>query len=167
MAQEITQSVVMFFVSVAIIVLVLLVWSAVKAGSIKDARAHFEQTRALRDWKGATIKVVFVVIMLGVLASLAKADNSVRLFNDVIVFAGVDNVYNNNHSPQCEQGGLDDHLTSNLGVKIHLISVGEWYTYAKYTHHSCVINRDLVGYDAWGIETSVKFNNPLGLLFNR
>ena len=73
-------------------------------------------------------------------------------FNETSVFMGIDSTLK--VSPQCVQGGTDDKLTSNLGIrqniwlsdnKVHDIGL-------KYTHHSCVFGKDRNGYDGFGIE---------------
>ena len=82
----------------------------------------------------------------------AETDMNGTFFNDTSVFLGIDHTFK--VSPQCVEGGTDDKLTSNLGIrqniwrsgnKVHDVSF-------KYTHHSCVFGKDRNGYDGFGLE---------------
>jgi hypothetical protein len=82
----------------------------------------------------------------------AETDMNGTFFNETSVFLGIDHTLK--VSPQCVEGGTDDKLTSNLGIrqniwrsgnKVHDVSF-------KYTHHSCVFGKDRNGYDGFGLE---------------
>tara|TARA_R110000772_G_scaffold198279_2_gene308964 strand:- start:307 stop:825 length:519 start_codon:yes stop_codon:yes gene_type:complete len=99
----------------------------------------------------------FLTLVTGVFAS-SKANAASDMFtegtwfNETSVFLGIDSTLK--VSPQCVEGGTDDRLTSNLGIrqniwrsqsKVHDITF-------KYTHHSCVFGKDRNGYDGFGLE---------------
>ena len=61
-------------------------------------------------------------------------------------------------SPMCYSGENSDRLTSNLGLRVSLVSSedGQGSINAKYTHHSCAFNPDNRAYDALGLEAVYK-----------
>lgn len=76
--------------------------------------------------------------------------------NDASLYMGLD--HPRKQSAQCESGGMDDRSTSNMGLRMNLWeSTNERVRVnAKYTHHSCVLNRDRNTTDAIGLEVEVK-----------
>ena len=96
--------------------------------------------------------VISIVIAIFAPKAEAASDMEGSYFNFTSVFIGID--HTPRVSPQCVEGGTDDKLTSNLGLrqniwqssnKIHDVTF-------KYTHHSCVFSKDRNGYDGFGIE---------------
>lgn len=144
------------------IVLGLLLW---KVGP-KGLRAYFSTKEGKGILKGIVLSpivigIIAVVLALGgwLLSGKAHAeglDLSSRVhgtfFNDASVFMGIDRTRGT--SPQCWEGGVDNRSTSNLGARLNVWQnpSGNVRLNAKYTHHSCALNRDRNGYDALGIE---------------
>ncbi len=87
----------------------------------------------------------------------------VTYLNWASVYFGLD--YTIKPSPMCysndiERGGqVDDRTTSNVGLKVNLVQIGDrGNVNYKYTHHSCAFNRDNWQYDALlGLEADYKF----------
>lgn len=147
---------------VLVIVFALLMW---KVGP-KGLRPYFSTKEGKGILKGivlSPIVIAVIALLLALLGSLmpAKAhaeglDLSPRtygtFFNDASVFMGIDRTKGT--SPQCWDGGVDARSTSNLGARLNLWQnpSGNVRVNAKYTHHSCALNRDRNGYDALGIE---------------
>jgi hypothetical protein len=131
-----------------------------KLGSFEKAINHYRNTENGSLTGIILAAVVFPIVMAaGIkLAYLfigeAQADE-VRYFTHTTIFAGLDNTFKT--SPQCYAGDVNDRLTSNLGVQQHLIGYKDIDLYAKYTHHSCATNRDLHGYDAYGLSVHWTF----------
>lgn len=75
------------------------------------------------------------------------------------IFVGIDNA--SVTSPQCFKEGINNKLTSNLGAKLNLYTTedNKMKTNLKYTHHSCVYNRDRNLYDAFGLELEYQLFN--------
>ena len=158
------MGILLFVAFVGFTITCLLAWAVIKAGSIKSAKAHFKDAESLKDWGSALSVIAVIVIILGLLSSNAGAEEP-EYFQYIELYAGIDYVDNEDNSPQCVDGGLDDRITSNLGIRVHVITWHNWQVHGKYTHHSCAINRDFHGYDGYGVETSIRFNNPIGVLF--
>lgn len=70
---------------------------------------------------------------------------------DVDLYFGLD--HTNKPSPQCEDRGPDNRLTSNLGLRGTLYRVSDRTAWVglQYTHHSCALSPDRESYDAIGI----------------
>ena len=68
----------------------------------------------------------------------------------VDVFAGLEST--KNLSPQCENGGASDRITSNLGIEgCRIVSAdGKSELCGAYRHHSCAISPDRESYDGVG-----------------
>ena len=133
-----------------------------KTGSLANAIAHYRNTE-----NGSLAGIVmaafgFPIIVAGALTLMyfmineATADDELRYLTHTTLFAGLDNTFKT--SPQCYAGGVNDTLTSNLGVQQHLIGYGDVDLYAKYQHHSCATNQDSAGYDAYGLGVSWTFS---------
>ena len=118
-----------------------------------------------REGKGAAASAllgVFSIIALAFIISVtgavfgsfkanAQTDMNGTFFNDTSVFMGIDHTFK--VSPQCVEGGIDDRLTSNLGINQNVYRTHD-KTHAidlRYTHHSCVFGKDRNGYDALGL----------------
>ena len=70
------------------------------------------------------------------------------------IYMGVDQT--RGQSPQCEDGGPSDKLTSNGGFEAGIYTLGRFGSYLKYTHHSCAISPDNKSYDAAGFVIEYK-----------
>lgn len=64
------------------------------------------------------------------------------------VYMGLD--YTRKISPQCEDKGPSNRLTSNGGFEMGIYTAGNFESYLKYTHHSCAISPDNKSYDGLG-----------------
>lgn len=105
--------------------------------------------------KGITMAVV-AVVLLGLVFSFVYAEEEYKYFGSTTVFAGID--YDLKNTPIfCEEGDVNDRLTSNFGIRQHLIGKGHVDVSAQYTHHSCALNRDKPTYDAVGLQLKWKF----------
>ncbi len=131
-----------------------------KTGSLANAIAHYRNTENGSLTGIVLAAFVFPSVMAGALTLLywaigtASAEEP-RYLTHTTVFAGLDNTFKT--SPQCYAGGVNDTLTSNLGLQQHLIGYGDVDLYAKYQHHSCATNQDSNGYDAYGLGVSWTF----------
>lgn len=131
---------------VTLVVLMLLVF--------KSPKAIFEYFKT-KDGKGILKGIVLAIVfsLLLVVASVAFSDEGKgEWFAYGKAYVGVDRT--DSLSPQCYSGGVDDRLTSNMGVIVNIYrGPDKRYEFnAKYTHHSCVFNKDRFGYDSGGIE---------------
>ena len=131
-----------------------------KLGSFSAAIDHFKNTENGSLTGIILAAVVFPIVVAGVLTlaywGIGKASaDEVRYFTHTQIFAGVENTQK--VSPMCYEGGVNDRLTSNLGVRQHLLGYSDVDVYAQFTHHSCATNRDLHGYDAYGIQATWTF----------
>lgn len=142
-----------FFIVIMLVVLGLFLYTAKKLGGIKEAASYIKNNEGIT--KGVVLAVLVTsivgVILLGLYSSPAKASDkySVSFFDKTTVFAGIDNTFKS--SPMCDGGVVSDKLTSNIGFQQHLISVDNVSINARYTHHSCALNKDNYQYDALGV----------------
>ena len=129
-------------------------------GSFRAAIDHYKNTENGSLTGIVLAAVVFPIVMAAGIKLVylfigeAQADEA-RYFTHTTIFAGLDNTFKT--SPQCYAGGVNDTLTSNLGVQQHLVGYKDIDLYAKYTHHSCATNQDSNGYDAVGLGVSWTF----------
>lgn len=106
------------------------------------------------DGKGV-LKGVLLAVLFGALlsvSSLAFSKERGYILPEASVFLGLDRTFD--PSPQCEPGGIDDKLTSNLGLRVTAYETYDrkFLVNGKYTHHSCAFGVDDRSYDAVGIE---------------
>lgn len=131
-----------------------------KTGSLANAIAHYRNTEngslvgTVMAAFGFPIIVASALTLMYFMIGEANAEEP-RYFTHTTLFAGLDNTFK--VSPQCYAGGVNDTLTSNLGIQQHLIGFKDVDLYAKYQHHSCATNQDLNGYDAVGLGVSWTF----------
>ena len=120
----------------------------------KKIIAYFKTEGGQGALKGIIIFTLVGVIVA--LSSLVKADDNWFEFSEV--FIGIDNTVTT--SPQCDNDGPNDHLTSNGGFRqnVYISDDEQFFSNLKYTHHSCAINPDQRGYDAIGLELIYRFN---------
>jgi hypothetical protein len=139
---ELVMAVRMFYVSV------------IKTASLSKWNVIEGKVAAASPALGVFSITVVISIVIAIFAPKAEAASDMEgsYFNFTSVFMGID--HTPKVSPQCVEGGTDDKLTSNLGIrqniwqssnKIHDVTF-------KYTHHSCVFSKDRNGYDGFGVE---------------
>lgn len=143
---------------VLLIVIGLLLWRIGPKGLV----AYFKTPEGKGILKGIVLSPVVILAIAAafaiggwLLSGKAQAQELKPYgtwFNDASVFMGIDRT--KGVSPQCWSGGADDKSTSNLGARLNVWQnpSGNVRVNAKYTHHSCALNRDRNGYDAVGIE---------------
>lgn len=109
-----------------------------------------------REGKGVLFGLLAAPVVAIVIALLLSLISGCSYIKDpyVEVYAGVERT--KNLSPQCERGGADDKLTSNLGVNLCTTASKDGKTTAcvVYRHHSCAITEDDRSYDAFGFQVS-------------
>lgn len=90
------------------------------------------------------------------LFAFSLKSQALEFFKSGEVYLGLDAT--NKISPMCYAGENSDRLTSNLGLRVSLVSSedGQGSINAKYTHHSCAFNPDNRAYDALGLEAVYK-----------
>jgi hypothetical protein len=90
------------------------------------------------------------------LFAFSLKSEALEYFKSGEVYLGLDAT--NKMSPMCYAGENSDRLTSNLGLRVSLVSSedGQGSINAKYTHHSCAFNADNRAYDALGLEAVYK-----------
>ena len=102
--------------------------------------------------EGIAASVIITAIIAGLVtlaySSTAKAE--VRFLEETSIFAGLESTLKT--SPMCYSDGVDDKLTSNLGIRQHLVGYKDINLNLQYTHHSCAVNRDSKAYDAFGVQ---------------
>jgi hypothetical protein len=148
------------FYFVILAVLAYMVYDAAKKkGSLKEAINHFRNTENGSIHGIVLAALVYPIVIAGFLAfvyfSMNKAEANVRVLDHTVLFAGLDSTWKT--SPQCYAGDVNDKLTSNIGLRQHLLGFKDVDVYTQYTHHSCATNRDRYGYDAFGVGVSWTF----------
>jgi len=126
-----------------------------KRGSVQATREHFSGSEGkgiLKGLVGATLVVIMLSAALGLFNKVVGEE--VRYLDYGSVYAGMD--YTKKLSPQCEEGAVDDHLTSNVGFTQQLVGYRNVDLFFNYTHHSCVLNVDDKGYDGVGMRVEWK-----------
>ena len=143
-------------IGVLITYIVLLGITTKKQGSVKKAIKVLNKEGAT---KGILMAGAVTLILSLLLILIYKPANAAPLdlsyFERTTVYAGLD--VDVNHKNFCYSGGTNDRLTSNLGVRQHLISVNDIEFLGTYTHHSCALNRDKPTYDAVGLSIEWTF----------
>lgn len=104
----------------------------------------WRKTRAGRGVLFGLIVAPLAALLIGALGGCTSVD----------VFAGLE--HTKNLSPQCENGGASDRITSNLGVEgCRTVSEdGRTQLCGVYRHHSCAISPDRESYDGVGFFVS-------------
>src|SRR5690606_8914293 len=96
-------------------------------------------------------------LVLTLLSQCARADEDKgEWFAYGEVYLGAD--YTTQLSPMCDEGGPDDRLTSNGGIRANVYQSADkrFELNAKYTHHSCAFSGDNESYDAVGFELTYR-----------
>jgi len=149
-----------FYAIVTLVLIYMVVNTRNKLGSFTASINHYRNTENGSIFGIILAAVVFPIVVAGALTlaywgvGKASADD-VRYFTHTQIFAGVENAQK--VSPMCYEGGVNDRLTSNLGVRQHLIGYADVDLYAQVIHHSCATNSDRFGYDAYGIQATWTF----------
>lgn len=149
-----------YFIGVILFLVLLLVWYVLH-------KTHYNLAAFKTYWSmggaGAIpslLKAILLILAVTLVAFFANKvmaeDQPPDWFQYTAIYAGLD--YTNRQSPQCEENLLDDHVTSNLGVRQHVYSWGDVNLLANYTHHSCAIGKDRNTYDAFGVQVEWRFN---------
>lgn len=138
------------FIFIGLLVTTLIVYMLLKLRGT-SWREYF----STKDGKGILRGIIIAplaILLIGLVFALLPTCAKAEWFNDATVFAGLD--YTKNQSPQCKVNQIDNHGTSNLGVKLNV-----WQSASenirvnsKYTHHSCALGVDDKSYDAFGVE---------------
>lgn len=134
------------------LVLVVLGITAYKI-PVREWIPYFKTRTGLGILKGIVICIALGVA-LALFSGVAKADK-LEYFEFGEMFMGLD--YTKKSSPMCEQGGVDDQWTSNLGLRFNVVNYGNAQVNAKATHHSCMLGVDDRSYDALGVELVWRF----------
>lgn len=150
-----------FYTLVVLFLGYMLVDATRKTGSLSNAINHYKNTENGSLTGIILAAVVFPIVMAaGIkLAYLfigeARADE-VRYFEYTQIYAGLE--HSQKLSPACYEGGVNDRLTSNLGLRQHLIGYKDIDVLGQFHHMSCATNRDREGTDALGLTVNWTFN---------
>lgn len=103
--------------------------------------------RKTKEGRGVLLGLIVAPLLALLIGSLSGCQR-------VDVFAGLEST--KNISPQCENGGASDRITSNLGVEgCRTVSRdGKTEVCGVYRHHSCAISPDRESYDGVGFFVS-------------
>lgn len=132
----------------------MLVNTRIRLGSFEQAINHYKTTENGSLTGIILAAVVFpIVVALGIkLAYLFIGEASaeeVRYLQYTQIYAGLESTQK--QSPQCYNDGVNDRLTSNLGVNQHLIGYRDIDVFGTMRHHSCASSMDRESYDAIGM----------------
>lgn len=153
------QSIILMTFIAILAVTFLYVKTAIRSGwKPSEVKRYFTEGHGGNAHKDI-IAVILVVILLGSLLTAGykafASEPEWDYLRETTIFVGIDRDI---HSKVfCELDGVDDRLTSNVGVRQHLISRDNVSAILQYTHHSCALNRDAPTYDAVGIIFEWKF----------
>lgn len=130
----------------------LLFYSAVRTGfTVKGFKDYWLVSEGKSSIPLSIMKILLVPALAGVALfgiNQAKASEA-KWFDYSTVFVGLD--YTIKENSFCYKGGINDRISSNMGVTQNIWLKGNVNVGFKYTHHSCAINKDLPSYDAVGI----------------
>ncbi len=122
----------------AIIIFIVVSFLSLKA--LSHYGWAWRKTKAGRGVLFGLIVAPLAALLIGSLGGCTRVD----------VFAGLEST--KNLSPQCENGGASDRITSNLGIEgCRIVSAdGKSELCGAYRHHSCAISPDRESYDGVG-----------------
>lgn len=150
------QDLLTYLTIIAAVVFVLYGITARKTGwHPSKVFGHLRANGANGGIKLVVIATAIVGILLSIIYQKALAEEW-HYFERTTLFAGIDHDIRN-VPVFCYQGGVNDRLTSNVGIKQHLIGRGGIDILAQYTHHSCALNKDKPTYDAVGVTVEWTF----------
>lgn len=92
--------------------------------------------------------VAFPVVLFAI--TLLSGCSGATYMNETEVFMGVDR--SRNQSALCKEGGSDDRISSNGGLRQNVVRLGRLDINAGYLHKSCAISPDYRSIDAGFIE---------------
>lgn len=115
---------------------------------------HLKDNGSLMGILLAFISAVMAILVVSAFYSEAEA-SEINWFQQTTVFAGVDAEVKN--KVFCHRGDINDKLVSNIGIKQKIMSIDRFSLSAKYTHHSCALNKDKPTYDAVGLSVEWTF----------
>lgn len=152
------SSAVMFIVATVLVAIFLTL--LVFGGSAMKAWRYFRHDSEGRSvFKGIVLFILFGVGLtaFSLFASPAEAEEPKgEWFAYGEVFLGID--YTKKLSPQCHEGGPNDRVTSNGGIRVNIYQSADerFELNSKYTHHSCAFSPDREQYDALGVELTYR-----------
>jgi hypothetical protein len=143
----------LFYAIVLAVLVYMLVDARIKLGSFEQAINHYRNTENGSIFGIILAAVVFPIVVAGLLTlaywGIGKASaDEVRWFEKTVIYAGVE--HSQKLSPACYEGGVNDRLSSNLGVRQYIFGYKDVNLLAQYHHMSCATNRDREGTDAVG-----------------
>lgn len=149
-----------FYVLVIVFLGYMLVNARIKLGSFEQAINHYKNTENGSLTGIVLAAVVFPIVMaLGIkLAYMFIGEASAEEFRYLQytqIYAGLE--HSQKLSPACYEGGVNDRLSSNLGLRQHLIGYKDIDVLGQYHHMSCATNRDREGTDALGLTVTWTF----------
>ena len=149
-----------FYALVIVFLGYMLVNARIKLGSFEQAINHYKNTENGSLTGIILAAVVFPIVMAGVikLAYLAIGEahaDDVRYLQYTQIYAGLE--HSQKLSPACYEGGVNDRLSSNLGLRQHLIGYKDIDVLGQFHHMSCATNRDREGTDALGLTVTWTF----------
>lgn len=126
--------------------------------SIKKLKRYFSKDgKGKGSISGVRNAILFVVIALTIAFFSEQARGDWEVPHVAYIWAGLD--YTKDLSPQCEEDGADNRLTSDLGVGYQVLKYDDDLVISiERSHHSCAINIDKESYDAWGVKATWYFN---------
>lgn len=150
------------FLGVVLLFVVLMVadtWRRLDDWSLSALREYFSKTEGGDGALPGIALAVAVPLLLALALTFfySQARAGISYVDHTIIYAGLDGTAK--QSPQCRSDGMNDRLTSNLGVKQHLIGYKDVSIYGSYTHHSCAVNRDRNSYDGFGLQVQWVIGN--------
>lgn len=121
----------------------LIIFIAVTALAIRAFYINGWAWRKTKEGRGVLFGLIVAPLLALLIGSLSGCQR-------VDVFAGLEST--KKISPQCENGGASDRITSNLGVEgCRTVSKdGKTEVCGVYRHHSCAISPDRESYDGVG-----------------
>lgn len=124
--------------------------------SFSEIKTYFKTDTGKGIAKGIVAALVITLVFVFLPGCSSKFDGT--YFNYASVYAGLDRLESNKNSI-CQNKGIDDLSTSNLGVRGNLYESADrkFDANLKFTHHSCAFSPDGYGYDGIGVELNYKF----------
>jgi len=146
-----------FFGSIAVVASLLLGLVYLRTGGVSGFKAYFTTGEGKGAAASALLAIAVIAGIVLAMYSVSSHAEKNKWFQYTDVYFGVD--YTKKQSPQCDSGGADDRLTSNIGIRQHVVELADDVDLlASYTHHSCVIGKDRNGYDGVGAAVNWRFN---------
>lgn len=105
-----------------------------------------------------SFKLFIISLMIGVLLIQNAVAEPLKTFSGIYLYAGVE--HPDSASPFCEYSEKNHYWTSNMGGGVNLLKSydDKFQIDLNYAHHSCVVARDAITYDAWGLQIRYKID---------